>query len=252
VKDHWDQAWSDHDAVPIDTTFPYADLNETNRFFGQRIHELPKQKVLEIGCGEGAIATHLAKRGADVTAIDVSAEAVEATRRNAAHNGVETRVDARQMDALDIDVLPGNFDFVVGRFVLHHIEPFGTFVELLDAVTTSSARGVFLENSARNRLLMLFRDHLAGRLGVPKYGDDHEQPLTQAEIDSLRSDFDVEVHHPELVFLKKMNTYLIGYENGLEYLVELVKSLDDTLYQIAPPLRKYSYLQVIELDKSAG
>lgn len=247
VTEHWEQAWSDQEAISIDS-FPYANRDDTNRFFGQRIHELPKRQVLEIGCGQGAIAVHLAKRGADVTAIDVSSAAVETTRQNAVHNGVDDRVDARQMNALDLDSLSRTFDFVVGRFVLHHIEPFGEFVELLDTMTTPSARGVFLENSARNPLLMLSRNYLTGRFGIPKYGDKREHPLTQAEIEALRTAFDVSVHHPELVFFKKVNTYLIGYENGLGSVVELIESLDDALYTLVPPLRKYSYLQVLEFS----
>jgi ubiquinone/menaquinone biosynthesis C-methylase UbiE len=247
--EHWDRAWDEENLVTVDSSsFPH-NHNATEQFFAERIHDLPKSRVLEIGCGSGQIAVHLAKRGAAVTAVDVSSRAVEVTRKNAEHNGVADRVSVRKMDALEVNSLSHTYDFIVGRFVLHHIEPFQTFTEVLDSVTAPSARGVFLENSARNRLLMLCREYLTGRLGIPKYGDDQEYPLTRNEIDTLRTRFDVRVHHPELVLLKKLNTYVIGYENRFERLVEVIKSLDDALYRYLPFLRKYSYLQVVEISK---
>ena len=47
--------------------------------------------VLEIGCGSGIIALTCAKAGAKVTAADVSAEAIECTRKNAERNGLRIR-----------------------------------------------------------------------------------------------------------------------------------------------------------------
>ncbi|MBB3331242.1 16S rRNA (guanine1207-N2)-methyltransferase [Halomonas campaniensis] len=45
-------------------------------------------EVLDMGCGDGILAAWLARRGARVTAVDVNAFAVEATRRTLAANGL--------------------------------------------------------------------------------------------------------------------------------------------------------------------
>lgn len=45
--------------------------------------------VLDMGCGDGILAAWLARRGHAVTAVDVNAFAVEATRRTLAANGLE-------------------------------------------------------------------------------------------------------------------------------------------------------------------
>jgi len=50
--------------------------------------------VLDLGCGDGILAAWLARRGARVTAVDVSHFAVEATRRTLAANGLEGEVVA--------------------------------------------------------------------------------------------------------------------------------------------------------------
>ncbi|MGR2739656.1 methyltransferase [Billgrantia sp. Q4P2] len=47
------------------------------------------QDVLDMGCGDGILAAWLARRGHTVTAVDVNAFAVEATRRTLAANGLE-------------------------------------------------------------------------------------------------------------------------------------------------------------------
>ncbi|WNK21277.1 methyltransferase [Halomonas piscis] len=55
--------------------------------------------VLDVGCGDGIISAWLARRGHDVTAVDVSHFAVEATRRTLAQNGLEGRVLASDVYA---------------------------------------------------------------------------------------------------------------------------------------------------------
>ncbi|MDR0778864.1 MAG: methyltransferase [Methanomassiliicoccaceae archaeon] len=67
------------------------------------------ERVLEIGCGSGVVAIHCAKNGADVTAVDINAAAVELTRKNAAANGAY--MDVRLSDLYeDID---SHYDTIV-------------------------------------------------------------------------------------------------------------------------------------------
>jgi hypothetical protein len=44
-----------------------------------------------------------------------------------------------------------------------------------------------------------------------------------------------------------VNTYLLGYDNGWGRVVDLIESTDELLYRLLPFLRKYSYLQLVEL-----
>jgi SAM-dependent methyltransferase len=71
-------------------------------------------KVLDVGCGEGADAVWLAGNGWDVTALDVSAVALERAVRHAEHAGVPVRwVHAGLAEA---SLAPGTFDLVSAQY----------------------------------------------------------------------------------------------------------------------------------------
>jgi ribosomal protein L11 methyltransferase len=76
----------------------------TTRLCLELLAGLEPAGLLDVGCGSGVLAIAGARLGfAPVVAVDVEPDAVEATRRNAAANGVD--VDARRADAL-ADLLP--------------------------------------------------------------------------------------------------------------------------------------------------
>ena len=75
----------------------------TTRLCLSLLLEQERGAVLDIGCGSGVLAIAAAKLDFDpVEAVDLEAEAVEATRRNAWANGVDVR--ARTADALTDDL----------------------------------------------------------------------------------------------------------------------------------------------------
>ena len=51
-----------------------------------------KGSVLEIGCGSGIISINLAKRGNQVTAVDINPKAIESTKINSKKNNVELEI----------------------------------------------------------------------------------------------------------------------------------------------------------------
>jgi magnesium-protoporphyrin O-methyltransferase len=77
--------------------------------------DLTDRRVLDAGCGTGALAVEAARRGARVTAIDLSPTLVQLAReRTPAGLDIDFRVG--DMD----DALLGRFDFVVGMDSLIH------------------------------------------------------------------------------------------------------------------------------------
>jgi SAM-dependent methyltransferase len=78
------------------------------------IADLDPGRVLDVGCGEGADAVWLARRGWDVTAIEVSGVALERARRHARDAGVEIAwVHAGLIEA---PLPPASFDLVSAQY----------------------------------------------------------------------------------------------------------------------------------------
>lgn len=77
----------------------------------------------------GAAACLFARAGADVTAVDLTEQAVEMTAANALAQRV--RVDVRRIDAERLDLASGSYDFVFSWGVLHHShDPLAAFREV--------------------------------------------------------------------------------------------------------------------------
>lgn len=71
------------------------------------------ERVLDVGCGSGVLGLCAVGLGAaSVLAVDVKAEAVEATKRNATLNGMDRRVDATNAR---LDQIDGDFDVVLAN-----------------------------------------------------------------------------------------------------------------------------------------
>ena len=250
AHEFWETAYTKERNLPVfDESFAEKG-NKTHQAFYKIIGDVNDKEVLDVGCGTGKLSVFLATRGARITSTDFTQNALENTRALAEHNGVADRVTLSQVDGLDLKSLGKKFDLVVGRFVLHHIEPFDNFVDVLYDVMRDDGRGIFFENNSRNPFLMFARKNLAGKMGIPKYGDDEEFPLEPEEINMIEKRFNrVTLHFPELVFFKKLDTYIFRHKRLFSPLLKVNKWLDASLYTLVPGSRKYSYLQVVEMSK---
>ena len=244
-QEFWQIAWSGFKPFALAaTTVPGLSLSD--RRLVELIGDVRNLRVLELGCGNGLLSVHLAMHGATVTAIDNVELAVANTQALARFNQVEGSVTALVMDAMDLQTLGQQFDLVVGKFILHHIEPLDTFCGVLSAALRDGGRGLFLENNSRNRILMFCRKHLTGRWSIPRYGQPDEYPFEPREVDVLRAHFDrLEVHCPEFYFFGLADDYLV--RRRLAWLSKGLRAADAAVFRYAKPLHKYSYHQILEI-----
>ncbi|MEH0937663.1 class I SAM-dependent methyltransferase [Micromonospora psammae] len=82
---------------------------------------LPKGTALDLGCGEGGDAVWLADQGWQVTAVDVSATALDRATARAASAGVSDRIDFRRHD-LTRSFPEGSYDLVSAQFLQTPLE----------------------------------------------------------------------------------------------------------------------------------
>lgn len=77
-------------------------------------------RVCDVGCGGGLLAEAMARRGATVLGIDLSAPALAAARAHAAAEGVDVEYREVAADALAAEI-PGAFDTVTCMELLEHV-----------------------------------------------------------------------------------------------------------------------------------
>jgi ubiquinone/menaquinone biosynthesis C-methylase UbiE len=78
--------------------------------------DLPGKRVLEIGCGDGRVTSHLAGKAQYITAIDPDAESITRAKSNIA--GVDFKIGSGEY----IDYKSGSFDLILFTLSLHHQE----------------------------------------------------------------------------------------------------------------------------------
>jgi 2-polyprenyl-3-methyl-5-hydroxy-6-metoxy-1,4-benzoquinol methylase len=87
--------------------------------------EVAGRRVLDLGCGAGQLAHHLATLGADeVVAIDVSERMLSVARADWAH----PRVTYQRAAVEAASFAAGRFDLVVSSLVLHYVEDYRALV----------------------------------------------------------------------------------------------------------------------------
>lgn len=149
-----DQRW-------VDASYPY--LSNHRPFDRILPSDMSGVRVLEIGCGMGLHTGELVKRGADVTAIDLTKPAVQATRERLALLGYEATV--LQQDAEHLPFEADQFDLVWSWGVIHHSARTGRIVREISRVLspTGEARVMVYNRDAIIAQLVLIRHYLIGR-----------------------------------------------------------------------------------------
>jgi SAM-dependent methyltransferase len=203
----------------------------------ERLGDLRGRDVLDYGCGHGMAAVVLARRGARVTAFDLSAAYLAEARARAAANGVD--VAFVQADGERLPFAGGSFDAVWGHAVLHHLDLRRAGRDL-SRVLRPGGVAVFCEPWGENPFLNLARRHLPypGKERTPD-----ERPLRRRDVRVLREVFpSVKVHGQQFLGMARR---LVGPGRVA---AGLLRS-DDWLLARWPALQNWCRYVVLELRR---
>ncbi|BEL05077.1 hypothetical protein Q0Z83_032680 [Actinoplanes sichuanensis] len=134
-------------------------------------------RVLDIGCGSGEVALELARRGHQVTGVDVSAVAIEQARAKAAAEGLT--IDFRVGDARSLSLEP--FNAVIDSGLLHSLLRYGgaaPYVDLLPRLTAPGGSLTILAISAEGAQGWgVTEDYLKATFTAPTWTDVTVSPI---------------------------------------------------------------------------
>jgi magnesium-protoporphyrin O-methyltransferase len=120
--------------------------------------DLSGRRVLDAGCGTGAMAVELARRGAEVLAIDLSPKLVQIARERLPADVDPSLIDFRSGDMLSAEL--GYFDHVVAMDSLIHYDP-QNVVEALTELVERTVDSIVITFAPRTPLLSTM--HVVGR-----------------------------------------------------------------------------------------
>jgi ubiquinone/menaquinone biosynthesis C-methylase UbiE len=203
----------------------------------ERLGDPRGRDVLDYGCGHGMAAVVLARRGARVTAFDLSPAYLAEARARAEANGVA--VAFVQADGERLPFADGSFDAVWGHAILHHLD-LRTAAPELSRVLRPGGVAVFCEPWGENPFLNVARR----RLPYPgKERTPDEQPLRRRHVRSLREVFPVvEVRGYQLLSMARRVLRPGRLVDGLG-------RCDDWLLRRLPALQGWCRYVVLELRK---
>ncbi len=143
---------------------------------------LAGKTVLDIGCGGGILAEAMARKGANVTGIDLSEKALKVADLHSLESGIQVKyelISAEDMAARE----PGTFDVVTCMEMLEHVPDPAAVVSACAALVKPGGH-VFFSTINRN-----LKSYLFAVLGaeyilrlLPKGTHDYAKFITPAEL----------------------------------------------------------------------
>ena len=137
-------------------------------------------RLLDAGCGTGALSVEAARRGAHVTAVDLSQTLVDLGRVRSPRDLGDGRIEFMVGDMLDPAL--GRFDYVVGMDSLIHYRPQDT-VRVLSGLVQRTRRAVLFTFAPRTPALALM--HAVGRFFPRGDRAPSIEPVSEATLRAL-------------------------------------------------------------------
>ncbi len=237
----YDQIANDHLAHFDEKLFTYDEhesMPSSHRYFYAQLENIKNKAVLDICCGYGFTSVVLAKRGAQVTSIDISAQMVRLTEKNGSLNRVTDNISPAVMSAQKMAFRDEQFDFVVGLGALHHLNLETARAEIY-RVLKRGGTALFIEPRIPYKWLIVLRSLLPAKSFESPGGSQ----LHDREVAYFLAPFSSHYIHYSL-FLRKLSRF--GWIKKHE---DLLDKADIALVERWRFLRKLYWAMVIMAKK---
>ncbi len=168
-----------------DPTSEFRPLHEINPLRLEWINArvpLAGKTVVDIGCGGGILAESMARKGAQVTGIDLSEKALKVADLHSLESGIQVRYELVAAEALAVRE-PAQFDVVTCMEMLEHVPDPASIVQACATLVKPGGQ-VFFSTLNRNPKAYLFAilgaEYLLRML--PKGTHDYAKFITPAEL----------------------------------------------------------------------
>ena len=182
-------------------------------------------RLLDIGCGGGLVAEHMARLGAEVTAIDAAERNVKTAMAHAQASKLDIDYRATTVEALaDSDVAP--FDIVLNLEVVEHVAYVGLFLETSARLL---ATGGLMGLATINKTV---RSLLTAKIGaeyvlrwLPRGTHDWSKFITPDDAADALEDAGLEVtRRAGLRYLPVLDSWQVGDDLGVNYMLFAAKA----------------------------
>jgi 2-polyprenyl-6-hydroxyphenyl methylase/3-demethylubiquinone-9 3-methyltransferase len=186
---------------------------------------LAGKTVLDVGCGGGILAESMAKKGANVTGIDLSEKALKVADLHSLESGVPVRYELIAAEALAARE-PGQYDVVTCMEMLEHVPDPAAIVQACATLVKPGGK-VFFSTINRNPKSYLFAvigaEYILNLL--PKGTHDYAKFITPAELASFIRKAGMTVDGLKgLTYNPLTKMYSLNQDTDVNYLVACTRS----------------------------
>ena len=179
ANDAWAKLTSDAPVSGIRVTVRAGRDQMRSNLIARLPESLAGKRILDAGCGTGALALELAKKGASIVAIDLSPNLIELAKERIAPADRQN-IDFRSGDMLDDSL--GEFDYVVGMDSMIHYCATDMLVVLEKLAPRVKKKIVFTFAPSTLPLEIMIR---VGRLFPRKDRAPFIEPISQNKLSKL-------------------------------------------------------------------
>ena len=206
-----------------DPTSEFRPLHEINPLRLEWINArvpLSGKKVVDIGCGGGILAESMARKGADVTGIDLSEKALKVADLHSLESGVQVRYELIAAEDLATRE-PEGFDVVTCMEMLEHVpDPFA-IVQACAALVKPGGHVFFstLNRNPKSYLFAVIGAEYVLRL-LPKGTHDYAKFIKPAELSQFIRNAGMGVDALKgLMYNPLTKMYSLNQDTSVNYLV---------------------------------